>query len=310
MGSELDLESLELTELVRLRNQISDVLKRRFERPLALMFTDIVGSTAYVGRFGNEAGRALQQRHHDLVIAAVTREGGRLVDTAGDGTFCCFPRADAAAAAATAVMRSIADQEETREEDHRLSIRAGLHVGAVLSDAVIVSGEPVNACARVMATADRSEIRITRAAFEALSNEWRVRCRAVGVIALKGIAEPMATLSLRWTDEIDTPSAVRILETGAEVALPNQETIRFGRLREQDGAAANDVVLALADDAATLKVSRWHFEVRRRASGLVVRAVSDGVTEVDGVALTRGAEVKIRVGTVVRVAKVMTLTFV
>ena len=99
-------------------------------------------------------------------------------------------------------------------------------------------------------------------------------------------------------------------QTQQEIALPSKDVIRFGRLREQGGVAVNDVVLALPDDAATVEISRWHFELRRRSRGLILRAVSDRPTEVDGVSLARDGEAPVRVGTVVRVSNVMTLTFV
>ena len=303
-----DLEAMGFTDLVRLRNRISDALTRRFERRLALVFADLVDSTLYVARFGNEAGRALQQRFYDFTTAAVTAHAGRIVDTAGDGAFCCFAQADDAAAALCALHRAIAD--ETIEDAHRISVRTGLHVGAVLTDGSAVSGEAVNASARVTATAAGAEIRVTRAAFEALSETWRARCRPIGVVSLKGIAEPMPLLSMRWTDDAQTPIAVRIEETQQEIALPSKDVVRFGRLREQAGVAVNDVVLSLPDDKAAVEISRWHFELRRRSSGWVLRAVSDRPTEVDGVRLARGDESPVRVGTKVRVSNVMTLTFV
>ena len=43
----------------------------RFERRRALVFSDVVGSTPYFARFGDEAGRQLQQRHVDLLNAAI-----------------------------------------------------------------------------------------------------------------------------------------------------------------------------------------------------------------------------------------------
>jgi hypothetical protein len=46
-----DFENLTLTELVRLQSELSQSLTRRFERRLALTFSDIVGSTAYFARF-------------------------------------------------------------------------------------------------------------------------------------------------------------------------------------------------------------------------------------------------------------------
>src|SRR5687768_15534033 len=82
----LDVNNLGLTQIIQLQNHLSRVLRQRFERERALVFTDVVGSTAYFQQFGNEAGRRLVQRHLDLVAWAVERTGGRIVDTAGDGT--------------------------------------------------------------------------------------------------------------------------------------------------------------------------------------------------------------------------------
>ena len=79
--------TLSMTELIRLQDVLSKALVRRFEKRLALVFTDVVGSTPYFARFGDEAGRKLQQRHFDLLNAVIAPEGGRMIDTAGDGAF-------------------------------------------------------------------------------------------------------------------------------------------------------------------------------------------------------------------------------
>jgi hypothetical protein len=67
-----NLDSLTLTEIIRLQNQLSAVLARRFERPYALAFSDIVESMAYFARYGDEAGGRLQQQHFDLLTDAMS----------------------------------------------------------------------------------------------------------------------------------------------------------------------------------------------------------------------------------------------
>ena len=47
---------LSMTEIIRLQNMLSTSLVRRFECHRALVFSDIVGSTPYFARFGDEAG--------------------------------------------------------------------------------------------------------------------------------------------------------------------------------------------------------------------------------------------------------------
>ena len=91
-----DFSTLSMTEIIRLQNLLQQELTRRFERPLAIAFSDIVASTPYFARFGDAAGRQLQQLHIDLLNECLPQQQGRVVDTAGDGAFLAFPSADAA----------------------------------------------------------------------------------------------------------------------------------------------------------------------------------------------------------------------
>lgn len=92
--------------------------------------------------------------------------------------------------------------------------------------------------------------------------------------------------------------------------FPAKDLIRFGRLREQDGEAANDVVLVPKDSSTLNRISRWYFELYRRSTGLTLRSVSNSMTEVDGQALQKGGEAPIRAASRVRVGGVMTVEFV
>jgi class 3 adenylate cyclase len=307
---DLDLEHLGLTEIIRLQNRLSEVLRRRFTRTLALCFTDIVGSTPYFTRFGDEAGRRLQQRHFDVIDRAFLPRGGRVVDTAGDGAFSVFPSVESGAAALIDFFHLLYDDNAGRSRDDELSVRAGMHWGEVLSDGEAVSGEAVNLCSRVAQTGAPMEIRLTREAFRELPNALKLRSLRLAPQPLKGIPGVVEILNLVWQDRSLFPVLVRVEETGAEIPLPAQDTIAFGRLADDAGGPGNDVVLAAAEAAATQGISRYHFELRRKADGFMLRSLSAGLTEVDGTELARGGEARIGPGTVVRVANVLTLRFV
>src|SRR6476469_5743289 len=87
---------LSMAGIIRLQDALSKALVRRFEKRLALAFADMVGSTPYFAKFGDVAGRKLQQRHVYLVQRALGHSVVRIVDTAGDGAFLCFPSSEAA----------------------------------------------------------------------------------------------------------------------------------------------------------------------------------------------------------------------
>jgi class 3 adenylate cyclase len=306
----LDLETMSLTEMIRLRELISEVLLRRFERNLALAFTDVVGSTPYFAEFGDEAGRGLQQRHYDALAQVLPRHDGRVVDTAGDGAFTCFPTSDHAVAALAELMALILEQNASRPPQHHLTLRAGVHWGPVLTDGVVVTGDAVNTCARVCSSCAPSEVRLTKAAFLVLSSNQRSRCTPLAPTELKGIARPVEMMQYKWFTQAELPAWVTVRETAERIRLPKKSTISFGRLKEHDGMQANDVVLMPGNPDDQVRISRWHFELRQQLDGMYIAALSDQITEVDGRLVARGQIAPVKPGTEVRLAGgVMTLVF-
>lgn len=304
-----DPDSLTLTEIIKLQTQLSQTLQRRFERQLALTFTDVAGSTQYFARYGDEAGRRLVQRYIDLLTRALPGSGGRIVDTAGDGAFTCFPSVESARQAMVDLQQSIMRENLLFAKEQQLVVRAGIHHGPVLTDGVIVSGDAVNLCARVTGTAGGGEILVTRAAFQELSPNNRLRCRDPRTADMKGLGRPVEVLTLEWREASQFPSSVLVQETREEFPLPDQDVISFGRLRELNGMPANDIVLEPADRQLAMQISRWQFELRRRPEGFLLRPVSEQTTEVDGVLVGKGQEVPLRPGMKVRVARCLTLEF-
>ncbi|MDC3962346.1 adenylate/guanylate cyclase domain-containing protein [Polyangium jinanense] len=306
----LDFDAMSLTEIIRLQTQLSQVLTRRFEKPLALGFTDIVGSTAYFARFGDEAGRALQQLHHDLLAESIQPFGGRIVDVAGDGAFTCFPDVENAVGGLVVFLERASRENETRARDHRLVVRLGVHFGPVLTDGVIVSGDAVNLCARIASTAEPGELRLSAAALRESPPGMRVRAWPVPPVVVRGHAEPLVLFRFDWRDEHRLPGSVIVRETGDTFVLPRQDLISFGRLRGEEGMRANDVVLALSDKKLEQLVSRFHFELRRKPKeGYVLRPVSRQPTEVDGRLVETNQEAPILPGSIVRLSKAVTLEF-
>lgn len=314
MALPLDPSSLTMTEIIRLQNELSKELARRFERVAALAFTDIVGSSDYFSQFGDEAGRRLQQLHFDLLEQSMfTPSGttlGRIVDTAGDGAFAVFASAGAAVRSMMALQNRITRENANQPRANQLSVRVGLHWGHVLTDGVQVTGEAVNLCARLVATAQASEIRLSRDLFHELDPDYRDLCRPLGQVSLKGIARSVELMSLLWRNPARFPSQVVIRESGERIVLPPRDTVCFGRGETLDTTIANDVSLSLPDIVALKQVSRRHFELRARPEGYVLRALTGQPTEVDGAMMERDQEVPIQPGSCVKLAGVLTLDFV
>ena len=124
------------------------------ERQLsAILFSDLVGSTERAASLGDERWKALLDRHDTAVRSVVTRCGGRVVKTTGDGVLALFPSASTALDSAKRL--------RTRLVDDDLRIRVGVHVGEVDRRGDDVSGLAVNIAARVMSAAPDDGIAVT-----------------------------------------------------------------------------------------------------------------------------------------------------
>ena len=90
------------------------------------LFTDIEDSTGLLRRLGDGYGAVLDQ-HRALIDAAATGEGGRCVDSEGDGMLAVFPSATSACRAAVAAQQALAAHPWPTPDG--LRVRMGLHTG-------------------------------------------------------------------------------------------------------------------------------------------------------------------------------------
>jgi pimeloyl-ACP methyl ester carboxylesterase len=160
----------------------------RAERVLAtVLFTDIVGSTDQLARFGDAAWSAKLDRHEAIVRDGLERFGGRLVKTTGDGALATFTGPARGAQAARWILDALAAEQ--------LNARAGIHVGEIELQGNDIAGLAVHVAARVMGEAGDGEVLVTRtvrdlAAGSGLSFQDR------GTHPLKGIPEEQQLYSL------------------------------------------------------------------------------------------------------------------
>lgn len=308
MAWTIDYDKLSLTEFIKLRESIEREIHARFEQDLALVFSDVVGSTAYFERHGVVAGRALLQRHVDFLRAVPNP--GRIVDTAGDGAFVVFPDVSQAAAAMEALQNSIARDNAQIPPEQSLGVRVGIHWGCILTDGALVTGDGVNLAARIASSASRGEILLSRAAASALDSRFRPRCKPLGPREMKGITDPVEIVSLEWRDPALFPRRIRIQETGEEIEIPSLDVVRFGRLETVGDQVANEVVLTHPNDKLATRISRWHIELHRKHDGLWLHPVSKGsTTTLNGQVVRHGDSARVRPGDEIRLSGILTLRF-
>ncbi|KUJ76986.1 hypothetical protein AVO45_10905 [Ruegeria marisrubri] len=159
-----------------------------------IMFTDIANSAAIVSAIGDSRWLDLVTAHLNRVEEIVTRNGGKLVKTLGDGTMSTFGSASSAMSAAIAVQRSLASSPE----EPRLQSRIGVHTGEVLQTTDDFYGTVVNKAARIASTASPGEIRVSDATRIMVGGSSDFAFSDLACVALKGLEGEHMVYRLDW----------------------------------------------------------------------------------------------------------------
>jgi predicted ATPase/class 3 adenylate cyclase/Tfp pilus assembly protein PilF len=217
---------------------------------LALLQTDLVGSTALSERLGDAATAALWSAHDRIARDLLRRWRGREIDKS-DGFLLLF------AQAADALEYALGYQRALAELSQPLQARAGLHVGPVTTRAnsdediaqgakrLEVDGLAKPTAARVMALAQGGQTLLSADAKAALG-PTAVKLRSHGHWRLKGLEAPIELFEASADDRFhapppDTDKAYRVVRR-QDLWLPLAE-IRHSLPAERDPFIGREAAL-------------------------------------------------------------------
>ncbi len=161
---------------------------------VALLFTDLQGSTALYERVGDAAAYNIVREHFALLAGIVRDHDGAVVKTIGDAVMAAFGDPAQAVKAALAMQAAIAGRH--------LVLKVGVHAGpgvvVTLNDRLDYFGSTVNMAARLQGQSRGGDIVLSRAvaddpAVKPLLTAVQAREESV---PLKGFAEPVPFVRL------------------------------------------------------------------------------------------------------------------
>lgn len=165
-------------------------------RRLAVLVTDMVGSTEMRHRVGEAEARRLHQLHETMVGDALTAYRGRQVKGTGDGVMATFVEARDAVACAVAIQKAMSDRERTAPGDV-VPVRIGIATGDVVDERGDVSGTTVVLAVRIGARAKAGQILVPDDVREAATDAGF----EIGVsrsLALKGFPTRVRLHEVLW----------------------------------------------------------------------------------------------------------------
>ncbi|MBI3709059.1 MAG: hypothetical protein HY246_15480 [Proteobacteria bacterium] len=171
---------------------------------VALMFTDLRGSTALYSRIGDARAYQLVREHFAYLAAAIRNHDGAIVKTIGDAVMAAFSDPADAVRAALEVQRNVArfNLEQNRLGDDGIVIKLGVHAGpciaVTLNDRLDYFGSTVNLAARLQGQSRGGDVVLS----QALAADPVVGGLLAGIsagsesAAIKGFDQPIAFLRL------------------------------------------------------------------------------------------------------------------
>jgi class 3 adenylate cyclase/tetratricopeptide (TPR) repeat protein len=196
-------------------------------RELTVLFCDLVGSTQIAERIDPEALRDLLAAYHQACSAQVSRFGGQVARTFGDGVLAYFgyPMAHEddphrAVRAALAIAKEVPSLGVARNET--LSVRVGIASGPVIIEEIrergwneeTASGKTLHLAARIQGIAEPGSVVVDAATRERLG--LAMECVELGSFVLKGFARPSAL----WRVQSTAEAVTRFAASHAGQSLP------------------------------------------------------------------------------------------
>lgn len=193
-------DDLDLEDLLEQRAKLDSILKKKFIKQIAVMFTDLKDSTSLAESKGDLAVRLLIKHLKDMMVPIIEKNGGVLVKTIGDGTLSYFQNAQNATQAAILIQRSIY-KSNIKKKDNTVNIRIGLHTGSGIVEHDDIFGDVVNVAARFVSLAQPGEIYLSEDTYNALKNKNVIYCQFVETTNLKGKKDTFKIFKAFWNEK-------------------------------------------------------------------------------------------------------------
>jgi class 3 adenylate cyclase/predicted Ser/Thr protein kinase len=233
--------------LLQERGKLDSAL-RKHKSKLAILFTDIVGSTSFFERYGDTAGLIMLHRHDMLVMPAVEDAGGTVVKTIGDAVLATFPEADKAVEAAIQIQRRLEQHNRHQTEEEKIYVRVGINFGTGIVKDKDVFGDVVNVAARFVKNCAPAQILVSRSVYESIRDASSTTVRQLGSASLHGKSEREDIYEILWTSQEEYERLREQLDAGAAVPSSRSALGRY-ELLEELGRGAMGVVHKAFDPA-------------------------------------------------------------
>ena len=200
------------------------------------MFTDIVGYSRLMEENEQRTIEILQS-HNRIVLPAVSRGNGEVVDAIGDGLLVIYGSAYDAVQSALEVHGLVEEHNRAADPEMRFKLRIGINIGDIWQENDRVYGNGVNVAARVQPYAQPGGICITEDVHTQVANKLDVPIESIGRPALKNISRSVTLYRVATgyeSNESDSASSEIDAHGDSDTEGPTLDSIKERLIAEKE----------------------------------------------------------------------------
>ena len=179
----------------------------------AIMFTDIVGYTALMGKDEQKAFELLN-KNRQIQKPIIEQYNGRWIKELGDGVMASFNTVSDAVTAAVKI-------QQTCNASNEFQLRIGIHLGEVVFENDDVFGDGVNIASRIQALAPPGGIWVSEAVHHNVINKNNIETVFIKTETLKNVKEPVRIFQV-MAEGITAPATVATTGNEKNIYRPGQ----------------------------------------------------------------------------------------
>ena len=164
----------------------------------AIMFTDIVGYTALMGKDEQRAFEILK-KNRQIQRPLIEHHNGKLLKEMGDGILASFHTVS------DAVYCALEIQNRTKKEGD-FQLRIGIHLGEVVFEKNDVFGDGVNIASRIQSIAPEGETVVSESVYRNIANKKGLQVEFLREEMLKNVDTPIKIYRVKMDSSIESGS--------------------------------------------------------------------------------------------------------
>ncbi|NVM23368.1 MAG: adenylate/guanylate cyclase domain-containing protein, partial [Desulfobacterales bacterium] len=178
---------------------------------MAVLFTDIVGSTKFFKSHGDQIGREMLQRHHDMTSPIIEEHGGAVLKIVGDSIMAYFFDPKESIKAAIKMQQQFKTYNQRRDARDHIHIRVGIHFGDGIIEEKDIFGDVVNIAAKLIRLVDSDQVYISREVYYLVQDLSPVRYDLVDISGKKDVPKGLTLYRVIWDETVSFDPKVKTL---------------------------------------------------------------------------------------------------